>query len=58
MNQNYSKIPCFVGKKNPKTTIKICGISKQNLWVSIASTYNSSHYSLKKIMCKNLPCFL
>ncbi len=44
MNKIYSKIPCFV-KKNPKTTIEICGISKQNLWFFTTSIYNSSHYS-------------
>jgi hypothetical protein len=45
MNQNYNRIPCFV-EKNPKTTIKICGISKQSLWFSIASTSSSSLFSL------------
>jgi hypothetical protein len=34
MNQNYSRIPWFV-EKNPKTIIKICDISKLNLWLSI-----------------------
>ncbi len=46
MNPNYNIIPCFV-KKNPKTTLKICAISKQSLWFSIASTSSSSYSSLK-----------
>ncbi len=29
----YSKIPCSV-EKNPKTTSKICSLSKQDLWFS------------------------
>jgi hypothetical protein len=56
MNQNYSKISCFV-EKNPKTIIKICGISKQNMWFSTASTYNSFHSSLPNFVFKNLPYF-
>ncbi len=56
MNQNYSKIPCFV-EKNPKTIIKICNISKQSMWFSTASTYNSSHSS-PKIMCLRIMSFL
>jgi hypothetical protein len=44
MNQNYNKIPCFVEMKI-KTTNKIYGISKQNLWFSIISTYSSSYSS-------------
>jgi hypothetical protein len=39
-------IPCV--EKNPKTTLKICAISKQSLWFSITSTSNSS-YSLSKL---------
>jgi hypothetical protein len=57
MNQNYSKIPCFV-EKNPKTTIENCDISKQNLWFSIASIYNSFHFSFQNFVFKKSPCFL
>jgi len=38
--------------KKIKTTIKICGISKQNLWFSTTSTCNSS-YSSQNYMSNN-----
>jgi hypothetical protein len=41
MNLDYSIIPCFV-EKNPKITLKICVIPKQNLWFSITSASSSS----------------
>jgi hypothetical protein len=34
LNQNYSRIPCFV-ENEIKTTNKICNISKQNMWFFI-----------------------
>ncbi len=47
INPSYNVIPCFV-RKNPKTTLKICVISKQSLWFSIANTSNFSYYFPKK----------
>jgi hypothetical protein len=38
MNKKYNTIPCFV-EKNPKTTMKIYGISKHNLWFSTPKSY-------------------
>ncbi len=46
MNQNYNIIPCFVEMKI-KTTNKIYGMSKYNLWFSIINTYCSSYSSQK-----------
>ncbi len=40
MNPNYNIIPCFVEKLS-KTTLKICALSKQSMWFSIASTCTS-----------------
>jgi hypothetical protein len=51
----YNKSPCFV-EKNLKTTIRIYGISKQNLWFSTPSTYNSSYFS-QNSMFNNSPLF-
>ncbi len=56
MNQTYNRISCFV-EKNPKTIIKIYGISIQSLWFSTRSTYNSSHSSFPNYVFKNLPFF-
>ncbi len=55
MNQNYSRIPCFVEMKI-KTINKICGISKQNLWFSTTNTYSSS-YSSQYCVSKNVSLF-
>jgi hypothetical protein len=41
MNPNYNIIPCFVEKLS-KTTLKVCPLSKQSMWFSIASMCNSS----------------
>jgi hypothetical protein len=43
--------------KNPKTTIKIYGISKQNLWFSIVRTSSSSLSSLPNFVSKNFFIF-
>ncbi len=37
--------------KNPKTTLKICVISKHSLWFSTVSTFSSSYFSFKKTFC-------
>ncbi len=55
-NPNYSIIPCFV-EKDPRTTFKICVISKQSLWFFTASTYSSSYSSLKKNSLSHLLLF-
>ncbi len=49
--------PKFCWKKNPKTTIKIYGISKQSLWFSTVSTYNSFHFIFQNSGTKNIPLF-
>jgi hypothetical protein len=55
MNKNYNT--CFV-EKNPKKTIKICGILKQSLWFSTTITYNSSLSSFPNFVSKRSPYFL
>ncbi len=54
MNPNYNIIPCFV-EENPKTTLKICVISKQNLWFSTTSTLTLLNLFKKK---KKTPYFI
>ncbi len=44
-------------KKNPKTTIEICGILKQNLWFSTVSTCNYSFSSFPDFVSKRSPYF-
>ncbi len=52
MNQNIAKFHVLL--KKSQNNIKICGISKQNLWFSIPSTYNS-YYSSQNFTSKNSP---
>jgi hypothetical protein len=56
MDQNYNKIPCFL-KMKIKTTNKIHGISKQNMWFSTTSTY-ISFYSSQNYVSKFYFIFL
>jgi hypothetical protein len=53
MNPNYNRIPCFVEKI--KTTIKINGISKQNMGFS--TTKYLQIFPLSKKLCLIIPLF-